>query len=220
MKDSPAPRPSPPAPLIRVVDDDASFLKAVARLLRASGFAVKTFSSAEAFLADKEPNVPGCVVADLHMPGLNGLELQAALAQAQCGLPVVFLSGQGDIPATVQAMRGGAEDFLTKTAPKEALLDAVNRAVARDTAERAARGRSLELRAAFSSFTPRELEILAHVLSGQMNKQIAADLGINERSVKRHRTSFMFKLKVQSVAELTRLAISAGIWDGRRLLKV
>jgi FixJ family two-component response regulator len=200
-----------------VVDDDASFLKAVARLLRASGFAVKTFSSAEALLANTEAELPGCVVADLHMPGLNGLELQAALAHTRCGLPVVFLSGQGDIPATVQAMRGGAEDFLTKTAPKEALLDAVRRAVARDTAERAAHGERQMLRTAFAAFTPRELEILAHVLSGQLNKQIAADLGINERSVKRHRTSFMLKLKVQSVAELTRLAISAGIWDGQRV---
>jgi FixJ family two-component response regulator len=202
---------STPAPVIRVVDDDVSFLTAVARLLRASGFAVKAFTSAADFLAQPEPDVPGCVLADLQMPGLSGLDLQNALAQAGHGLPVVFLSGHGDIPTTVRAMRGGAEDFLTKRAPKRELLDAVKRALTRDAREREQRARLRALRARFDALTPREREVLAHVLTGQLNKQIAGDLGIDERSVKRHRTSIMAKVGVQSVSELTHLVHEAGL---------
>jgi FixJ family two-component response regulator len=200
-----------PAPVIRVVDDDVSFLTAVARLLRASGFAVKAFASAADFLAQPEPDVPGCVLADLQMPGLSGLDLQNALAQAGHRLPVVFLSGHGDIAATVRAMRGGAEDFLTKCAPKQELLDAVKRALARDARERAERARQGALRARFDALTPRDREVLTHVLAGRLNKQIADDLRIDERSVKRHRTSIMLKLHVQSVAELTHLVHEAGL---------
>jgi two-component system response regulator FixJ len=218
MTTTPDPRPvsSGLLPLIRIVDDDASFLSAVSRLLRVSGFAVKTFASAEALLACLEPDVPGCVLADLQMPGLNGLELQEALVKAGTMLPVVFISGQGDIPSTVKAMRRGAEDFLTKRAPREQLLDALNRALARDAHERAERARLEALRAPFVALTPREREVLTHVLRGELNKQTAGDLGIDERSVKRHRTSLMLKLQVQSVAELTHLVESAGFWrDGR-----
>jgi FixJ family two-component response regulator len=200
-----------PAPIIRVVDDDASFLTAVARMLRASGFAVKTFASAAEFLARPELEVPGCVLADLQMPGLSGLDLQEALTKAGHVLPVIFLSGHGDIPTTVQAMRRGAEDFLTKRAPREELLEAVKRALARDARERAERARLEALRARFAALTPREREVLAHVLTGQLNKQIAGDLRIDERSVKRHRTSIMIKLHVQSVAELTHLVHEAGL---------
>jgi FixJ family two-component response regulator len=139
------------------------------------------------------------------------LDLQNALAQAGHGLPVVFLSGHGDIPATVQAMRGGAEDFLTKRAPKQELLDAVKRALARDARERAERARQGALRARFDALTPRDREVLSHVLAGRLNKQIADDLRIDERSVKRHRTSIMLKLRVQSVAELTHLVHEAGL---------
>ena len=200
-----------PSPTIFIVDDDASFLTAVGRMLHASGFVVKAFSSGAEFLAQPELDVPGCVLADLQMPGLSGLELQEALAKAGHGLPVVFLSGHGDIPSTVHAMRRGAEDFLTKRAPKEQLLDAVKRALARDAREREQRARLRELRARFDALTPREHEVLAHVLTGQLNKQIAGDLGIDERSVKRHRTSIMAKLRVQSVAELTHLVHEAGL---------
>ena len=208
-----------PLPLVRVVDDDASFLKGVARMLRASGFAVETFASAAEFLARPEPDVPGCVLVDLQMPGLSGLDLQEALAKAGRPMPVVFLSGHGDVPTTVRAMRRGAEDFLTKRAPKEQLLDAVKRALARDARERAERARVEALRAPFAALTSREREVLAHVLTGQLNKQIAGDLGIDERSVKRHRTSIMTKLQVQSVAELTRLVQDAGLWrDGELAL--
>jgi FixJ family two-component response regulator len=200
-----------------VVDDDASFLTAVARILRASGFVVKTFASAGEFLAQPEADVPGCVLVDLQMPGLSGLDLQEALAQAGHRLPVVFLSGHGDIPTTVQAMRRGAEDFLTKRAPKEKLIEAVRRALARDARERAERARLEALRTRFTALTPREREVLAHVLTGQLNKQIAGDLRIDERSVKRHRTSIMTKVQVQSVAELTHLVQDAGLWIGGQL---
>ena len=203
-----------PSPTIFIVDDDASFLTAVGRMLHASGFVVKAFSSGAEFLAQPELDVPGCVLADLQMPGLSGLELQEALAKAGHGLPVVFLSGHGDIPSTVHAMRRGAEDFLTKRAPKEQLLDAVKRALARDAREREQRARLRELRARFDALTPREHEVLAHVLTGQLNKQIAGDLGIDERSVKRHRTSIMAKLRVQSVAGLTHLVHEAGLASG------
>jgi FixJ family two-component response regulator len=204
-----APRPSSPATVF-IVDDDASFLTAVARMLRASGFVVKTFASAAEFLAQPELEVPGCVLADLQMPGLSGLDLQKALAKAGHLLPVIFLSGHGDIPTTVQAMRRGAEDFLTKRAPKEALLDAVNRALARDARERAERARLEALRARFAALTPREREVLKHVVQGKLNKQIAGDLGIHERTVKLHRTAITTKLGVHSAAELTKLWLEAG----------
>ena len=194
-----------PAPLVRLVDDDASFLKAAARMLRASGFAVKTFVSAAEFLAGPEPDVPGCVLADLLMPGLSGMALQEALAKAGQRLPVIFLSGHGDVPTAVQAMQRGAEDFLTKRAPKEKLLEAVRRAIARDARERAEQARLEALHERFAALTPRELEVLKHVVRGRLNKQIAGDLGIHERTVKLHRTAITTKLGVHSAAELTRL---------------
>ena len=203
------PRPST-TPLVRIVDDDASFLTALARMLRAAGFAVKTFASAEEFLTRPELEAPGCVLVDLQMPGLSGLELQEALAKDGHGLPVVFLSGHGDIPTTVQAMRRGAEDFLTKRAPKAEVLAAVQRALERDARERAARARRDAVHARFAALTPREREVLQHVVQGQLNKQIAYDLGIHERTVKLHRTALMNKLGAHSTAELTKLWIEVG----------
>jgi FixJ family two-component response regulator len=194
-----------PAPLVRIVDDDTSFLTAVARMLRASGFAVKTFASAEEFLARPELDVPGCVLVDLQMPGSSGLDVQDALAKEGHPLPVIFLTGHGDIPTTVQAMRHGAEDFLTKRAPKEDLLDAVTRAIDRDARERAGRARLDALRTRFTALTPREREVLQHVVQGKPNKIIACDLGIHERTVKLHRTAITTKLGVSSAAELTKL---------------
>lgn len=199
-----------PAPIVRVVDDDASFLTAVARMLRASGFKVKTYASAVEFLDQPELDVPGCVLVDLQMPGLSGLDLQEALAKAGHRLPVIFLSGRGDIPTTVQVMRRGAEDFLTKRAPKEELLEAVKRALVRDANERAERVRLAALSAPFATLTPRELEVLKHVVQGRLNKQIAYDLGIHERTVKLHRTAITTKLGVHSTAELTKLWIEVG----------
>ncbi|HXA44494.1 MAG TPA: response regulator [Candidatus Angelobacter sp.] len=195
--------PSPESGTVFIVDDDPSFLKSVSRLLRSAGYPVQTFESATAFLAQLGPELAGCVLADLQMPGLDGLELQAALKKSSNPLPVVFLSAQGDIPTTVKAMRHGAEDFLTKLCSKENLLEAVRRALARGAEEQKHRQR-------FAQLSPRELEVLNHVVRGQLNKQIADDLGINIRTVKLHRTNLTRKLGVQSVAELTRLAEASG----------
>jgi FixJ family two-component response regulator len=196
-------------PTVFVVDDDASFRTAVSRLLRAAGHQVKAFSSASEFVESLPATGPGCVVADLQMPGLSGLDLQAALAACDSPLPVLFLTGHGDIPTSVHAMRLGAEDFLTKRAPREALLEAVSRALARDARERAAREQVEGARARFGTLTAREREVLEHVLRGQLNKQIAGDLGIHERTVKLHRTAITSKVGVQSVAELTQLWMEA-----------
>jgi two-component system response regulator FixJ len=202
-----------PAPIVHIVDDDASFLIAIARLLRAHGFSVKTYLSAYEFLAQRAADTPGCVLADLQMPKMNGLDLQSALSQTPNPLPILFLTGHGDIPSTVRAMRLGAEDFLEKRAPKKKVIDAVMRALARDSREREARARRSELRARFDTLTARELEVLSHVVQGQLNKQIAGDLAIHERTVKLHRTAITSKLNVQSVAELTRLTQEAGIFS-------
>jgi FixJ family two-component response regulator len=199
-------------PTVHIVDDEASFLTATSRLLRASGFTVKTFPSASDFLAQRDFDAPGCVVADLQMPGLSGLELQQALAQSRNPLPLLFLTGHGDIASTVRAMREGAEDFLEKRAPKEALLEAVKRALARDARERVTRDRQRALRARFDALSQRELEVLAHVVQGRLNKQIAGDLGIHERTVKLHRTAITTKLGAPSVAALTRMTQEAGLF--------
>jgi len=195
--------PFPESGTVYIVDDDASFLKSVARLLRSAGYNVQTFESATAFLAQLGPEMSGCVLADLQMPGLNGLELQAALVRSSNPLPIVFLSAQRDIPATVKAMRHGAEDFLTKLCSKEDLLDAVRRALVRAAGEDQHRRR-------FAQLSPRELEVLQQVVEGRLNKEIADKLGINIRTVKLHRTNLTRKLGVQSVAELTRLAEASG----------
>lgn len=198
-------------PTVHVVDDDASFLVALARLLRASGHAVKTYASANEFLAQRNTDEPGCVVVDLRMPELDGLDLQAALARSSNPLPVLFLTGHADTVSTVQAMRGGAEDFLEKRAPKAALLDAVQRALARDAGERQTRTRQRELRSRFDTISTREREVLGLVLQGKLNKQIADDLGIVERTVKVHRKAIMTKLGVRSVAALIQLTQEAGV---------
>src|SRR6516225_363948 len=198
-----------------IVDDDASFLRSVSRLLSALGYTVQTYESAQGFLDRLGPEMSGCVVADLQMPGMNGLELQKALKVSASPLPVIFLTGQGDIPTTVIAMRGGAVDFLVKRAPKEELLAAVERAFERGTKERQQRNRLQNLRGRFDELSKRELEVLERVVQGWMNKQIAADLNIIERTVKLHRTNLTRKLGVQSVAELTRLVDEAGLFKSR-----
>jgi FixJ family two-component response regulator len=198
---------------VHVVDDDDSYRIAVCRLLRAAGFEARAFASAEVLLAEISPGTSGCVVADLQMPGLNGLELQEALVKSGAALPVVFLTGQGDIPSSVQAMRRGAVDFLEKRAPEEQLIEAVTRALERATAVRNARAKRDELQKRFASLSEREREVLRHVVSGRMNKQIAAVLGIHERTVKLHRTSISRKVGVHSVAQLTALTREAGLFE-------
>jgi two-component system, LuxR family, response regulator FixJ len=201
---------SPPATVF-IVDDDASFLRSLSRLLRAAGFRVVLHHSAAEFLGELKSDLNGCVITDLRMPGMDGMALQRALQLAGSPLPILFLSALGDIPSTVQAMRGGAEDFLTKHAPKEDLLAAVKRALARNEKDRAARARLQALRRPFELLTDREREVLRHVVQGRMNKEIAADLGIHECTVKLHRTAITTKLRVQSAAELTRLWMEAGM---------
>ena len=198
-------------PIVHVVDDDGPFLLAMSRLLRASGYSVKTYVSAVDFLAQLGDDSPGCVVVDLQMPEVDGLDLQAALAKTPAPPPMLFLTGHADTVSTVRAMRGGAEDFLEKRAPKEQLLEAVQRALDRDARERGERSRRGEIRHRFESISPREHEVLELVLQGRLNKQIAGDLGIHERTVKVHRKSIMTKLGVRSVAALTRLAQEAGV---------
>jgi len=199
-------------PRIAIVDDDAELRPLLAGILKTAGFDACLFSSGDEFLKSGGPHSFSLVVTDLQMPGLNGLDLQTALAQSSNPLPLLFLTGHGDIASTVHAMRGGAEDFLEKRAPKEALLDAVTRALARDARERSARIRQRELRVRFDSLSERELQVLAHVVQGRLNKQIAGDLGIHERTVKLHRTAITSKLGVPSVAALTRLTQEAGIF--------
>ena len=201
----------PHPPTIFIVDDDASFRDAISRLLRAGGYPVQTFASATEFLQSARTDAPGCVLLDLQMPGPSGLDLQSALVRSENPLPVVFLTGKGDIPSSVHAMRAGADDFLTKPVKKAVLFPAIERALARDAQEREQRVRRRELRARFDALTPREREVLAHVLSGQLNKQIAVDLDASERTIKAHRANLMAKLQVQSVAELAHLGHEAGI---------
>ncbi len=199
------------ATTVHIVDDDASFLAATSRLLRASGFQVKTFAAANDFLAQRDIDAAGCVVTDLQMPGMDGLDLQEALGRTRNPLPILFLSGRADIPSTVSAMRRGATDFLEKRAPRQALLEAVKRTLALDAVVREARARHHGLLAVFDTLTAREREVLGHVVQGKINKQIAADLGIAERTVKLHRTAITTKTGVHSTAQLALLAQEAGL---------
>ena len=196
---------------VRVVDDDAAFLTAIARLLKAAGYAVRTYSLAKELLENLGDDA-GCVVADLRMPGMDGLDLQGALSRETNQLPMIFLTGEGDIPTTVKAMRQGAEDFLTKRGPKEDLFAAVDRALARDARQRGERAERRALHGRFDTLTARERDVLRQVVAGRLNKQIAADLAISERMVKLHRTAITTKLHVRSVAELTRLVQAAGLF--------
>lgn len=201
------------APQVFVVDDEESSLKATTRLLLAAGFHARVFLSAEALLEALDDDCRGCIVSDLQMPGLSGLALQEALAKRGCRLPMVFLTGYADIPSSVRAMRGGAEDFIEKLAPGEVLLDAVRRAMQRNTADEADRAGRQALHARLASLTPRERQVLLVVVRGRLNKQIASDLGIHERTVKLHRTAITTKLGVHSVAELTSFCHDAGLFD-------
>jgi FixJ family two-component response regulator len=203
---------SPGSGTVYAIDDDQSFLRSVTRLLGAVGYTVYAFESAQEFLEQLTPDLAGCVLADLQMPGLNGLQLQESLRKSDNPLPVVFLTGQGDISTTVNAMKGGAEDFLTKRAAKEELLAAVERALDRDAQEREQRSRLRTVRGKFEDLSAREMEVLEWVVRGKMNKEIADALQINLRTVKLHRTNITRKLQVQSVAELTRLADEAGLF--------
>jgi FixJ family two-component response regulator len=197
--------------MIHVVDDDEAMRKATTRLLEAAGHRVATYASARDFLTCAAPSMEGCVILDMRLPDQSGLELQAALASQGIPLPVIFMTGYGLIPDTVRAMQGGAVDFLTKPVDAQTLLASVSRAFAQDAASRAERDRHVQLRARYERLTPREREVFLHLISGQLNKQVAAHLQIAERTIKLHRANILEKLEVDSMAELARLAVDLGI---------
>jgi len=194
-----------------VVDDDASVRGALARLLHSAGYQTETFASAEGFLAQSRFDAPGCILLDVRMPGLNGLELQQALAAANRQLPIVFITGHGDVPMSVRAMKAGAEDFLPKPFDDEELLKAVARALNKSQREQNERTEVAEIRRRLSSLTPREREVLCHVVAGQLNKQIAADLSIAEKTIKVHRGRVMEKMGASSLAGLVAMTGRIGI---------
>ena len=196
---------NPLGPTVFVVDDYAPGRRSISRLLQAAGFAVTAFASAKEFLAQYDPQTPGCLVLDLAMPAVSGLELQGMLADRGSLLPIIFLTAYGDIPKSVQAMKRGATDFLTKPVNDEDLLAAVRVAIEKHRALRREQAELSEIRARLATLTSREREVLEYVIAGKLNKQIAGDLGTVEQTIKVHRARAMQKMRVQSVAELVRL---------------
>jgi FixJ family two-component response regulator len=199
------------ASTVFLVDDDVGVLKALTLLFEAAGYDVRPFSSPREFLSRHDHAVPGCAVLDVAMPDLDGLELQAALTGQHHERPVIFITGVGDIPTSVRAMRAGAVDFLTKPVSDEELLDAVARANRRDAEARQSRQELDAIHARLARLTPREREVLPHVVAGRLNKQIAYDLGTVVNTIKVHRSRIMEKLGVRTVADLVRLAERAGL---------
>jgi RNA polymerase sigma factor (sigma-70 family) len=193
-------------PLIHVVDDDTSMRAALLRLLDAAGFEARGYSSTGEFLLEPRSNRPGCLLLDIRLPGPSGLDLQAALQRENITLPIVFLTGHATVDSSVRAMKAGAVDFLTKPVKRDILLDAIQRALARDATQREAREEADRLRVRFASLTPRQREIFNRVVAGKLNKQIADELSIAERTVKREREQVMAKLNANSAADLGRLA--------------
>jgi FixJ family two-component response regulator len=198
-------------PIVFVVDDDPSIRKSLDRLIKSAGFAVETFATAHEFLERHCHEGPSCLVLDVKLPGLNGLELQEKLLSREHAMPIVFITGHGDIPMSVKAMKKGAIDFLTKPFDDKDLLDAVQQALQRESNARAARDERKDIQRRLESLTPREYEILAHVITGMLNKQIAFALDISEKTVKVHRGRVMEKMGVDSLAELVRLTEKVGI---------
>jgi FixJ family two-component response regulator len=189
-------------PTVHLVDDDPQVARALARMLREHGFRTTAFDSAEAFLAQCDTSAPGCLVLDVNLPGLDGLALQRQLAEGGRPLPIVFLTGHGDIPMSVKAVKAGAVDFLTKPVAADVLVAAVRAGVAQDARSREARAESAARRKRLASLTAREREVLAGLVAGKLNKQIAADLGIVEPTVKFHRARIMERMQVHTIAEL------------------
>jgi len=206
---------SDPAPTVYLVDDDVSVLRGLGRLLAAAGMKVAAFDSPREFLGRLDPAAPGCLILDVAMPGLNGLELQQALAARGSALPVVFLTGRGDIPMSVQAMKRGAADFLTKPVDDEMLLATIRNALEKNRASRTAREELAQVEKRLAKLTARERGVLERVVTGRLNKQIAAELGTVEKTIKVHRAHVMQKMGVRTLADLVRLAGRAGIRTGR-----
>ena len=200
-----------PAPMVFVVDDDASVRKSLTRLLTGAGFEVEPFASVQAFLARRRYDGPCCLVLDVRMPGLTGLDLQEALTAAGRLLSIVFITGFVDVRESVKAMKGGAVDFLTKPVAATELVAAIRRGIARGVREEKEQARRAEIRDRVKALTPREAEVFARVVTGMLNKQIARELGVVEKTVKVHRAQVMVKMQAGSLAELVQLAGEAGV---------
>jgi FixJ family two-component response regulator len=200
-----------PDRVVFIVDDDASLRESLKDLIRSVGLCVEAFGSAQEFLRSKRPDAPGCLVLDVRLKGLSGLDLQKQMAEADMEIPIIFITGHGDIPMTVQAMKAGAVEFLTKPFRDQDLLDAIQQGLERDRKAREQRAKIAELHGRYRSLTPREREVMALVVAGLLNKQIAGDLGTSEASVKVHRQHVMEKIGARSLAELVRMADKLGI---------
>jgi FixJ family two-component response regulator len=193
-------------PVVFIIDDDASVRDALEDLLRSVGLAVESFASTQEFLQSKRPDAPGCIVLDVRLPGPSGLEFQRTLMKSKILLPVIFISGHGDISMSVQAIKAGAIDFLTKPLHEQKLLDAIQTGIERDRARRAEETDVAQLKERFVTLTPREQEVLLIVVTGRPNKQIAADLKLSEMTVKIHRSQMMRKMRAKSLVDLVRMA--------------
>jgi len=198
-------------PLVYVVDDDAAARAAIQSLLHSVGLRAETFGSAQEFLASYRPDTPACLVLDVRLPGVGGLDFQRDLAARNVPLPIIFITGHGDIPMSVEAMKAGALEFLTKPFRGQVLLDAIHKAIERDRAARHEQSKVAELRQRLDTLTPREREVMQLVISGLLNKQIAAELGASERTVKIHRGQVMRKMQAGSLPDLVRMAGTLGI---------
>jgi len=196
-----------------VIDDDPSVREAIDSLIRSVGINVRTFASAQEFMTSTRPDAPACLVLDVRMPGLSGLDLQRELGNAGIRIPVIFITGHGDIPMSVRAMKAGAVEFLTKPFRDQDLLDAISQAIERDRIERAQYAEVVELQQRFEELTPREREVMEQVVAGLLNKQIANRLNISEVTVKLHRHQVMEKMKAQSLAELVRMAEKLNVFS-------
>ena len=197
--------------VVFVVDDDAPMRRSLENLIRSVGLRVEAFASAQEFLRGKRPDLPGCLVLDVRLPGLSGLDLQKRMAEANSEIPIIFITGHGDIPMSVQAMKAGAVEFLSKPFRDQALLDAIHQALERDRQTRKQRANIETLRRRFDSLTPREREVMAFVVAGLLNKQIAGELGMSETTVKIHRRQVMEKMGAGSLAELVRMVDRLGL---------
>jgi FixJ family two-component response regulator len=204
------------SPVIAIVDDDPAVREGLHSFIRSAGWRAEAFASAQEFLERSGPEAPSCLVLDLQLPGASGLDLQKRMAEAQLEIPIVFLTGHGDIPASVRAMKAGAIEFLTKPVDEDDLLRAIREAIERDCDTRQEHAEMQDLQGRYETLTPREREVMQQVITGLLNKQVAAELNITEFTVKVHRGQVMHKMRADSLPDLVRMADSLGIRAGKR----